>query len=160
MANPSALAMANDILEKQGVPGLSINDFKQGDNREIFKSLHVWTASETPKIEVLRDMIGESLNQYLANLADQWHRRPPAPYEDIDQDLSGAILRLRLRNIAEQINELTTLQHNTNNSQDNRYYTEMAEQYKQERKKLEYTRDALSLVGKRRLEANRYEQPI
>jgi DNA primase len=160
MANPSALAMANDILEKQGVPGLSINDFKQGDNREIFKSLHVWTASETPKIEVLRDMIGESLNQYLANLADQWHRRPPAPYEDIDQDLSGAILRLRLRNIAEQINELTALQHNTNNSQDDRYYTEMAEQYKQERKKLEYTRDALSLVGKRRLEANRYEQPI
>jgi DNA primase len=160
MANPSALAMANDILEKQGVPGLSINDFKQGDNREIFKSLHVWTASETPKIEVLHDMIGESLNKYLASLANQWHRRPPAPFEDINQDLIGAILRLRLRNIAEQINELMTLQHNTHNSQDNRYYTEMAEQFKQERKKLEHTRDALSLVGKRRLEANRYEQPI
>jgi DNA primase len=160
LANPSALAMANDILEKQGLPGLNINDFKRGDNREIFKSLNIWTASKTPIIETLAEMVGESLDQRLANLAHQWHRRPPAPLEDIDRDLSGAILRLRLKNIAEQINELTALQHNAPNPKDNRYYTEMVEQYRQERRKLEYTRDALSLAGKRRLEANQYGQPI
>jgi DNA primase len=160
LANPSALAMANDILEKQGVVGLNVNDFKQGDNREIFKSLHVWTASETPQAEILFEMVGETLNQYLASLAEQWRRRPPAPFEDINQDLSGAILRLRLQNIAEQINELNALQHSANNPQDNRHYTEMVEQYRQQRKKLEHTRDALSLVGRRRLEANQYGQPI
>ncbi|MBN1992788.1 MAG: DNA primase [Anaerolineae bacterium] len=160
LANPSALALANDILEKQGVPGLVVNDFKQGDHREIFKSLNIWTASETPKIEILTEMVGESLGQNLATLTSHWHRRPPAPLEDIDKDLSSAVLRLRLKNIVEQINELTTLQHHTGDKQDNRYYTEMVEQYRQERKKLEYTQDALSLMGKRRLEANQYGEPI
>jgi hypothetical protein len=69
-------------------------------------------------------------------------------------------LRLRLQNIAEQINELRALQHNANDTQDSRNYTEMVEQYKQVRKKLEYTQDALSLIGKRRQEANRFGEPI
>ncbi|RPJ55864.1 MAG: DNA primase, partial [Dehalococcoidia bacterium] len=61
LAHPTALAMANDTLEKQGLPGLTVNDFKQGDNRAIFKSLHLWTAAETPKIETLVEMVGETL---------------------------------------------------------------------------------------------------
>jgi hypothetical protein len=160
LANPTALAMANEILEKQGLPALNINDFKAGDNREIFKSLHIWTAAETPHIETLSEMIGETLDQQLAGLVSRWYHRPSAPAEDIHRDLSGIILRLRLKNIAEQINELKSLQHQAADSSDNRYYTEMVENYRQQRKILEQTRDALSLMGKRRLEANQYGEPI
>ncbi|MBN1220590.1 MAG: DNA primase [Anaerolineae bacterium] len=160
ITNPAALAVANDRLEKEGVPGLNINDFKQGDNREIFRWLNIWTAAETPKLENLMEMVGELLNGQLAGLASQWHRRPAPPAEDVSRDLSGAILRLRLQSIADQINELTSLQHNTFDSQDNRYYTERVEQYRQERKKLEYTQDALSLIGRRRQEANQFSEPI
>ena len=80
--------------------------------------------------------------------------------ENIERDLSEAILRLRLQNIADQISELTTLQHNTNDAHNNRYYIKTVEQYKQERRKLEHTKDALSLTGKRRLEANQYGEPL
>jgi len=160
LANPSALAIANDILEKEGIGGLSVNDFKQGDNREIFKSLHIWTASETPKLDTLVEMVGESLDQKLATLASQWHQRPPAPYENFERDLSVAILRLRLRNITEHINELTALQHNSPDTADGRNYAEMVNRYLEERRNLELTSDALSLTGKRRLEEKQFGTPI
>ena len=105
-------------------------------------------------------MVGESLDQRLAILASQWHQRPPAPYENIERDLSVAILRLRLRNITEHINELTALQHNSQDTADGRNYAEMVNQYLEERRSLELTRDALSLTGKRRLEENQFGTPI
>jgi DNA primase len=161
--HPLALAQANDTLEKQDVPGLSVNDFKRGENKEIFKSLQLWTVSETPKLETLVSMVGEVLERSLAVLASHWLRRPLPPAENINQDLSAAVLRLRLQNIEEQIKELTFLQREAVNNQDlpgARQYTEMAEAYGQQRKKLEQTRDALSLMGQRRAEANRFGQAL
>lgn len=161
LAHPSALAIANDILEQQHVHGLNINDFKEGANKEIFKSLQLWTASETPKIEVLTDMVDTSLQGQLATLADMWHRSPPAPLENVHKDLSVAILRLRLKNFNEQIENLQFLlqQARENKDTDNaRQYTEMVETFRQQRRKLEYTRDALSLTGARRAEADLYSQ--
>jgi DNA primase len=163
LANPLSLAMANDILEKQDVPGLTVNDFKRGENREIFKSLQLWTVSETPKIEMLVSMVEEVLERRLALLVSQWHRRPPAPAENINQELSVAVLRLRLQNVIEQIKELTFLQREAMDNKDMqsaRHYTEMAETYSQQRKKLEQTQDALSLMGQRRAEANRFGQAL
>ena len=163
LANPLSLAMANDILEKQGVSGLTVNDFKRGENKEIFKSLQLWTVSETPKIEMLVSMVEEVLERRLALLVSQWHRRPPAPAENINQELSVAVLRLRLQNVIEQIKELTFLQREAMDNKDMqsaRHYTEMAEATSQQRKKLEQTQDALSLMGQRRAEANRFGQAL
>ncbi|NJN93420.1 MAG: DNA primase [Anaerolineales bacterium] len=161
--HPLSLVMANDLLEKEGLPGLSLNDFRCGENKEIFKSLQLWTVAETPKIETLVSMVGEVLERPLAVLASQWHRRPQPPLENINHDLSMAILRLRLQNVIEQHKELTFLQHEAMDSKDSqgaRHYTEMVETYKQERKKLEQTRDAFSLMGQRRAEANRFGQAL
>lgn len=157
--HPLTLAMANDLLEKEGLPGLTVSDFRRGENKEIFKSLQLWTVAETPKIENLVSMVGEVLERPLAVLAGQWHRRPQPPVETINQDLSMAILRLRLQNVIEQHKELTFLQHEAMDNKDSqgaRHYTEMVETYKQLRKKLEQTRDAFSLMGQRRAEANRF----
>jgi len=158
LANPSALAVANETLEKQNVPGLGVNDFKRGDHKEIFKSLQLWTVSQTPRLEILAEMVGEALSPQVEDLASQWHNRPSTSLENIDRDLSIAILRLRLQNVNEQINELTFLQQETvvKGLESVRSYTETVERYKQQRKQLEHIRDALSLVGKRRLEANQF----
>jgi hypothetical protein len=161
--HPLSLAMANDILEKEGLPGLTANDFRRGENKEIFKSLQLWTVSETPKIETLANMVDEVLERQLAVLVSQWHRRPSPPVENINQDLSVAVLRLRLQNVIEQIKELTFLQREAVDNKDMqgaRQYTELAEAYSQQRKKLEQTRDALSLMGQRRAEANRFGQAL
>jgi DNA primase len=161
--HPLSLAQANDTLEKQEVPGLTVNDFKRGENKEIFKTLQLWTVSETPKLETLVSMIGEVLERRLAVLVSHWLRRPLPPEENMSQDLSAAVLRLRLQNIDEQIKELTFLQREAMHNQDlpgARQYTEMAEAYSQQRKKLEQTRDALSLMGQRRAEANRFGQAL
>jgi hypothetical protein len=104
-------------------------------------------------------MVDESLERRLATMAGQWYNRPPAPPESINQDLSFAILRLRLQNIIDYIRELTFLQRQAIDDQDAqgaRQYTEMAETFSQQRRKLEQTRDALSLMGQRRAEASRF----
>ncbi len=163
LANPTALAAANEILELEGVPGLTAGDFKQGEHRDIFEILQLWTALETPKIESLIEMADDILERGLAVLASQWHRRPPPPLEDVSRDLSVAVLRMRLQNVVEQSQELQRLQREARENQDaesDRRYTEMMDMLKQQRRKLHDTRDALSLMGKRRTEAKLYGQII
>ncbi|MDX1521347.1 MAG: DNA primase, partial [Anaerolineae bacterium] len=160
LANPAALVKANKILEEYGISGLTINDINRGGNREIFQALQLWSAAQTPKLDTLVEMVGETLAPYLANLASQWHNKPSVSNSHMDRDLSIAILRLRLQNVNEQINELTFLQRESmeeeleNNT--TRRYIEAVEQYKQERKRLEQIRDTLTLAGQRRLETNLY----
>jgi DNA primase len=163
LANPLALALANEVLAARDLPDLTTSDFKRGDNKEIFKALQLWTATETPTIEVLNEMVDGLLEQRLALLANQWRRRPPALLEDVNRDLSKAILRLRLQNVIEQFEELQALQHQAEENKDTedaRRYTEMVEVYKRQRDKLDDTRDALSLMGQRRAEANQYGQAV
>jgi hypothetical protein len=125
--------------------------------------LQLWTVAETPKIEALGGMVGEVLERRIATLASHWHRRPPVPVENLNQDLSMAILRLRRQNIDEQIGELEFLLRQPQTGQDvesTRHYTETIDACKQERSKLDRTRDALTLMGQRRTEANRFGQAL
>lgn len=161
LAHPFSLVIANEILSQQNLPGLNINDFKRGENREVFKSLQLWAVSEKPELDLLVRMVDPVLERRLALLAGQWHQRPQIPAENVNQDLSLAVLRLRRQNLDEQIKELTLLQHEAMRNQDMttaRQYAEMSEEYTQQRSKLDYTRDALSLMGQRRAEANRFGQ--
>jgi hypothetical protein len=62
-----------------------------------------------------------------------------------------------LQNIDERLEELYFLQQEAitrNDFQSAREYTAMVNEHKQQRKNLEYTRDALSISGKRRAEVN------
>ncbi|MEW5959062.1 MAG: DNA primase, partial [Chloroflexota bacterium] len=159
LANPAALAMANETLEQQGLPALSPADFRGGENRTIFEALQLWSALETPKIEVLVEMVDELLERRLATLASQWHQRPPAPIENIHHDLSTAVLRLRLQTINEQLGELKYLlqEAEVNEDIENAHqYRETIKGHSQQRRKLHDTTDALSLMGKRRAEANQF----
>ena len=160
VANPAALAQANDILAGQGLAGLTNDDFKRGDHQELFRCLQLWTAAEQPQIELLAQMVGASLEGRLATLAAQWHRRPPPPLEDVEQDLSKAILRLRLQRVSEQIEALTGLQQAASEAAEARHYTELVHAYRQERLKLEQSQDALSLMGRRRAEASQFGRAI
>lgn len=158
LVNPLSLSLTDNLLANQNLPGLSLNDFKQAENREIFKTLQLWTVSESPKLETLVTMVDETLERRLAVLASRWHSRPPVAVENINQDLILAILRLRRQNVDEQIKELTTLQREAMNNQDleaARQYAKLSEDCTQQRSKLDYTRDALSLLGQRRAEATR-----
>ena len=108
-------------------------------------------------------MVGDLLRPQLEELSNQWRRRPMPSLEDINKDLCKNAVRLRLQNIAAQIEELDFLQREARNSQDldsDRHYTQMVDLRKQQRNKLEYASDALSLMGKRRAEAERYGQGV
>ena len=159
IANPGALVMADNILEEHDQSGITVNDLKHAENKAVFTALQLWTASQSPDLNMLVEMVGETLEPYLVNLMHQWHIRPAVPDENADRDLSVAILRLRLHNVNEQINELTFLQRETVDQPDTtsaRRYTALVETSKQQRKKLEQVRDALSLMGKRRLEESQF----
>lgn len=156
LAHPFALAMSSDILEQQQASGLNINDFKRGDHKEIFKSLQLWTAAETPRIETLTEMVGGALEGRLATLASLWHRQPPTPAETAFRDLSIAILRLRLQNIVQQIEELQFLLREAEEnkaSDEARRYQEMIAACSDQKHRLHDVSDALSLTGRRRAES-------
>lgn len=156
LAHPFALAMAGDTLEQQEIGGLSINDFRQGDHKAIFASLQLWTAAETPQIETLTEMVGNTLEGRLATLAGLWHRQPPAPAETAFRDLSIAILRLRLQNIGQEIEELQFLlreAEENKEAEEARRYREMIASCSEQRRRLHEVGDALSLTGKRRAES-------
>ncbi len=154
LTHPSALAMVNDALEKQHLFGLTVNDFQRVEHKEIFKSLQLWTASEVPRFEVLVDMVSELLRQQITMLANQWHNHLAKPLEQINRDLNKTILGLRLQNMVKQIEELTFLQRETAEKGDMRRYMTIAETCRQQRKQLEYTKNALTLMGQRLAEAN------
>lgn len=135
---PTSLALANDALEKQNLSGLTINDFNQGENKELFKSLQLWTASEIPKQETLRDMTDELLMPRLNFLFTQWQQRPPVPLGRINQSLKKTILRMRIKNINDQINNLQFLQRETTNKETSNQYKLLASEYVQQRKQLEH----------------------
>lgn len=162
LAHPATLAVANEILENHGLPALTATDFRGGENKEIFKSLQLWTALESPKIEILVNMVeDETLGRHLAALLSQWRQRPSAPDENLEQDLVQAILRLRRQNITEKIEELQRLQQEARDNRDvesDRLYTRLVEDHKQQRSILDQTRDALTLMGKRRAEARLFGQ--
>jgi DNA primase len=163
LANPAALVLATNLLEQHQVPGLTVNDLSLGDHREIFKGIQLWSASQTPKFEMLVEIVGADLAPKLNQLASQGQHTPAVPSENVGRDLSLAILRLRLQNVTEQINELTFLQRETIEEQsirEARPYMEMVDQYKQQRKKLEQLQDNLSLVGQRRLEIDPFSQTV
>ncbi len=163
LANPATLARANGILEGQNVSGLTANDLTRGENRQIFQAVQLWTASREPTMETLTNMVGEALTPYLVKLETQWHNNPDVTFENLERDLSIAILRLRLQNLNDQINELTFLQHEMmeqGQPDSARHYTQMVEQYRQQRRELEHLRDALSLMGQRRLESSQYGSPL
>jgi DNA primase len=150
LAHPTALAIANDLLVQQGLTGLSSADFKQGEYREIFQALQLWTVSETPQVETLRELVDELLEQRLAQLVARQRQAPPALPANINQDLAIATLRLRLENILEQSETLETIQQSE--PQNARHYAAIIENHRQQRKALEQARDALTLMGKRRKE--------
>ncbi len=157
LAHPTVLAVINESLEEQGLTSLTVNDFKQGENKNIFKALQLWTASKTPTIELLMDMVDDQLEQRLIAVLDRWHRRPPVPQEDAGRDLRNTILRLRLKQITEQMAELKLLQYEAKenkNIAEVRHYTEMGRTCSKQRKKLHDATDAFSLMGRRRTEAN------
>ena len=79
------------------------------------------------------------------------------------RDLSNAILRLRRQTAGEKIEELQRLQYEAKDNGDIdsvRTYIEMAQLQTQLCDKLDKTRDALSLMGKRRAEANQYGHAV
>ncbi len=161
LANPTALAAANEVLEGEGLLALSANDFRRGDNRDIFKALQLWTALEMPKIEILIELVDEVLERRLALLASQWHRRPLPAAEDVNHDLTVAVLRLRLQTVNDQLAELKFLLLEAEEHEDleaSRRYRETIREFSRQRKMLHDTRDSLSLMGKRRAEANHFGQ--
>jgi hypothetical protein len=103
----------------------------------------------------LTQLVDNSLTDKLTRLINTWRESPATPPERIYKELISAILRLRLQTFAEQIKHLSFLQQeamDTNDHQGAREYTEMVETCRLQRRKLEQTRDALSISGQRRAE--------
>jgi hypothetical protein len=92
-----------------------------------------------------------------------WHQRPPTPLENVNQDLTAAILRLRLQTVAEQISQLEFLLRGAEETGDQEHAhlcRETISRYSRQRRLLHDTVDALSLMGKRRAESRHYGEPV
>jgi len=135
IAYPKILPLVNDGLAQQNLPNLNVNDFNQGDNKEIFKYIQLWTISEIPRLETLIDMVDMLLTPRLQFLANQGHQDLALPIEKLRQDLQATILQLRKINIQKQVDELTFLQR-SGDSQTIQHYNKIEFDYRRELHKL------------------------
>lgn len=159
LAHPTALARANETLSQQALPPLTVKDLSLGDNRALFATLQLWTASEYPKLDTLVEMVDTTLEKRLATLVSHWHQYPTVDVENVHVELAKGVVRLRLQSLFEQIEQLQfLLQEATDNQQapEVRRYEQLIAACSLERRKLHDTQNALSLVGQRRAEEKRY----
>lgn len=148
--------LTNTCLVEQKVAPLGPDDFQNSENRQIFSVVQAWLQADSSELETLKEMVGDALADRLDGLVVLWQKQPEGALEDMPRLLADAILRLRIRHLTRQAEELSFLLHDAQLSQDReaiRHYAALAQEKTIQRKILDHARNALSIMGQRRLEA-------
>ncbi|MFQ5612587.1 MAG: DNA primase [Anaerolineae bacterium] len=159
IGHPAALSGADLCLVEQNVAPLSPDDFQNSENRQIFLAFRQWAAQESPTLETLVGQVGEPVEGRLASLLSLWHNQPPPDPAKLPRTLADAVLRLRIRLLTRHAEELTFLQREAEAAHDQeavRHYADLAREKTIQLKILNQARDALSIMGQRRLEVSRF----
>jgi DNA primase len=155
IGHPAALAGADFVLEQNDLPGLTFSDFMRSENKNIFRAIQLWTASEPPDANVLSQMVDQSLADQLEILVKTSEQLPETPQDRAPKALWRLIVRLRLQDFDGQIKELSVLLQEAREDGDSQAiaeYTKMVEKLGKQRKALEQVRNSLSVSGQRRTE--------
>jgi len=164
ITQPTTLVLANEMLEKHRLASLTMHDFNQADNKEIFRSLELWTVSEVPRFEILLDMVGELFEPKLKFLLNHWHRQLTLlPLEQIGRGLISCIIEMRASYCKKNINEVALLQQEMQlqgDYQSSHYYGAIATKHIEQLTLINLTQKSLSISGQILARTNNNNKPL
>jgi DNA primase len=155
VGNPKELQKVNNRLRDNDETPLSADDFLKIENRILFEVIEGWIANDAASLDTLLSLVEVSLEGHLASIMALWHQQPAMPEAYVDKQLADIVVRLRINRLKQQAKELRELQNNAYVAQDKeatKAYMSLMSQVNARLDRLNKTNDALSIMGRRRLE--------
>jgi len=119
LRKPALLGELDDLFREIGVRELSIEDFVDVENQQIFAALRERMAKgEELDPDSLREGLAEELHSRLDFLLERATEAPPAPEERVEESVIASALRLRKRCLRQRLRELRFLQEDAQESGD------------------------------------------
>jgi hypothetical protein len=111
LLHPHVLAFVDETLVRAEQPPLSVDDFDQAQNREVFRAARlVVTENQTATPENIRGELDPTLHPQLAMLIEAPLNQPATVHDvTLEQDAQQAGLRLRERRLRREGRELHAL---------------------------------------------------
>jgi len=156
---PGGLYNLNQILQANEEVSLLADDFLKTENRALFDLIERWASTDRPNLETLLPLVDEHVEGHLASIMTLWHRQPAMADEYVAKQLTDLVLRLRLERLKQQAKELREMQHSAYETQDKEAmadYIKLMDKVNLRLSKLNKVKDALSILGRRRLENQFY----
>lgn len=163
IGQPAVLDRVNQKLYNNKVEILAVEDFANVENGALFLIIKKWAVSQPATLDALIEQVSHHLEGRLALLIDQWHSqtrrqadstRPPT-IEEVEKQLPQIILRLRRQQQEARIEKLSFLLADATSAGDQEAelnYKRMVSEVKTAINKLDKAKDALSIMGRRRIE--------
>ncbi len=156
IGKPEMLSLVNRKLFDHGTDVLAVEDFSNPANRALFLQIKSWAVSERPTIDDLPEIVAEPLQGHLATIVALWVNQPHTPPDEyVAKELPKMIVRMRRRRLEKQLQELTALQADAIEQNDRngmRQWQQKISETRNTLKLLDKAHDALSIMGRRRIE--------
>ncbi len=155
VGQPDVLDRVNQKLYQNHIDVLAVEDFTDTENGTLFLAIKQWAVSESRTLNSLLNTVSEPLQGTLAGLVGLWHRQPSPPTEYVEKELPKIVVRMRRRRLERQNKELAMLQSEALEAGDYetvRKYQKLVSENKNTLNILDKAQDALSIMGRRRLE--------
>ena len=155
IGRPGLLDSVNQKLQTNGEVLFSGDDFIKIEHKTIFHCIERWIAAQTTTLEQLISMVGTEFEGHLASVVALWHQQPEPHDNYLEKQLTDIVIRLRLNQVRKQAKELREMQNSAYEVGDRASMAEYITLMDQVNKRLSHlnkVKDALSIMGQRRME--------
>ena len=156
VGKPEMLSAVNRKLFDHGADVLAVEDFSNPANRALFLQIKGWAVSENPTMDDLPEIVSETLQGHLATIMSLWVNQPHTPPDEyVEKELPKMIVRMRRQRLEKRLQELTALQSDAIEQNDRdgvRQWQQRISETRDTLKLLDKAHDALSIMGRRRIE--------
>lgn len=162
IGQPVVLDRVNQKLYNNQAEVLAVEDFTNVENGALFLIIKKWAVSPAATLDALIEQVNHHLEGRLALLVDLWHSQPKPKdsstgptIDDVEKALPQIILRMRREKQEARIEKLSFLLADASTAGDGEAelnYKRMVSEVKTAINKLDKAKDALSIMGRRRIE--------
>ena len=156
LGEPGVLNPVNQILYKNKLDVLAVDDFQNAENKALFLVIKKWAVAEDRTVEALTSMTDEYLQGHLASLFALWHSQPKQPIsENVDKELPKMIIRMRRQKLEKLVKNINVLQIEALEAGERdsvSQYQQKLSEIKENLNLLDKAHDALSIMGRRRFD--------
>jgi len=156
IGKPEMLSVANRKLYDSGIDVLAADDFSNPANSALFLEIKKWAVTEKPSLDALPEFVPDALQGHLANILTLWVNLPNTPPDEyVEKELPKMIIRMRRRRLERDLQQLRAVHADAleeQNQQNVTRWQKKISETNQTLRLLDKAHDALSVMGRRRVE--------